>query len=225
MELLTQIVDFALHADRHLADMVQAYGLLTYLILFGIVFVETGIVFAPFLPGDSLIFAAGVMAGKGALNPHLVFLTLTAAAILGDSTNYWIGRFLGPRILRGGEDSRFLKKKHLDKTHEYFELYGGKTVIIARFVPIVRTLAPFVAGVGAMKYPRFLLFSIFGSLLWVSICTYAGFWFGGFEFVQKNFSVVVLAIIAVSLMPGVFEYLRHRSAAAKAAAAPAGETN
>lgn len=213
MEWITIAIDFVLHIDKHLDAMIQQYGLLTYVILFVIVFLETGIVFTPFLPGDSLIFAAGALSGRGTLNPHLVFLSLSIAAILGDTVNYWIGKFLGPKLLRGGDNSRFFKKAYLDKTHSYFERFGGSTIIIARFVPIVRTFAPFVAGVGAMTYSKFLFYNIIGALIWVGLCTYGGYYFGSLDFVKKNFSLVVLGIIFVSILPGIFEYVRHMRAA------------
>jgi membrane-associated protein len=204
-------LDFILHLDQHLANLVEQYNTGIYLILFAIVFCETGLVVTPFLPGDSLLFAAGALAGSGRLELALVYLVFSTAALLGDNTNYFIGRYLGPRILRN-ENSRFLNRRHLDKTHAFFEKYGGKTIIIARFVPIVRTFTPFVAGVGAMTYLRFLLFSIAGAGLWVGGCVTLGYLFGGLAVVKKNFSLVVLAIVFISLLPAFIEYLRHRKA-------------
>ncbi len=220
MDLLRQFFDFVLHIDRHLTEICQAYGAWTYGILFVIVFCETGLVVTPILPGDSLVFAAGVLARKGALNPVFLFLLVSAAAILGDTANYWIGKFLGPKVLRN-ENSRIFKKEYLDKTHAYFEKYGGKTIIIARFVPIVRTFAPFVAGVGAMSYGPFLMYNVVGGVLWVAICTFGGYAFATVPFVERHFSVVVLVIVLISVMPGVIEYLKHRRAARASVAAPA----
>jgi membrane-associated protein len=188
---------------------VQQYGGWTYLILFTIVFCETGLVVTPFLPGDSLLFAAGALAGGGSLRAEIVIPLLMAAALCGDNVNYWIGRSIGPAVFRR-EDSRFLKKKHLKRTHSFFEKYGGKTIIIARFVPIVRTFTPFVAGVGAMPYARFLQFSIAGAALWVVSLVMLGFWFGRMHFVKQNFESVIVAIIVISLIPGVVEFIRAR---------------
>jgi len=213
IEFLSQMVDWFLHLDHHLAGLIEAYGVWTYLILFLVVFAETGLVVTPILPGDSLLFAAGTFAGRGSLDGLVVFVVLAAAAIAGDTVNYWVGQYLGDHILRR-HTGRWLKKEHLDRTHAFFEKYGGKTIIIARFVPIIRTFAPFVAGIGAMTYPRFLVYNVVGGLLWVGVCVGAGYFFGGLPVVQNNFSLVVLAIIAISLMPGVVEYLRHRSHAA-----------
>ncbi|MFO0837516.1 MAG: DedA family protein [Phycisphaerae bacterium] len=202
------VVGFFLHLDEHLDAFIQQYGDWTYLALFLVIFAETGFVVTPFLPGDSLLFAAGAIAGRGTLDPHLLFVLLASSALLGNSSNYFIGKFLGPRLLR--DQSRFLKREYLDRTHAFFERHGGKTIIMARFVPIVRTFAPFVAGVGKMTYRRFVSFDVFGATLWVGACVYAGYFFGGFEIVKKNFSIVVLAIIAVSLLPAMIEFLRHR---------------
>lgn len=170
---------------------------------------ETGLVVTPFLPGDSLLFAAGTFAGIGSLNVFLLFILLSVAAIIGDTVNYWIGHYIGPRAFSG--EIRFLKKEYMDRTHEFYERHGGKTIILARFVPIVRTFAPFVAGIGAMAYGRFIMYNIVGALLWVSIFTFLGYFFGNLPFVQNNFSLVVLAIILISVLPGVYEYLRERS--------------
>ena len=204
--------DFLLHLDKHLAEIIQAYGVWTYAILFTIVFLETGLVVTPILPGDSLLFAAGSFAALGALDLSLLFVLLTVAAILGDTVNYAIGHYLGPKVFHFPK-SRFFNPDHLRKTHEFYERYGGKTIIIARFVPIVRTFAPFVAGIGAMSYPRFITYNVVGGLLWVVICLGAGYFFGNLPFVKKNFSLVILAIIVVSVMPAVVEYLRHRAQA------------
>ena len=210
MDLLHQLVDFILHLDRHLSEIIRDYGTWTYLLLFLIVFCETGLVVLPFLPGDSLLFAAGAFAGLGALDLGLTLLLLTIAAIGGDTVNYWAGHLLGPRLFRG-EKVRFLNPKHLQRTHEFFERYGGKTIVIARFVPIVRTFAPFVAGVGSMTYSRFLLYNVVGGVGWVAICVLAGYWFGNIPVVKENFTLVILGIIVVSILPAVFEVVRHRA--------------
>jgi membrane-associated protein len=214
---LSFFVDLFLHLDKHLAEVIQAYGPWTYALLFTIVFLETGLVVTPLLPGDSLLFAAGSFAALGALDLSLLFVLLTVAAILGDTLNYAIGHYLGPKVFHY-ERSRFFNPEHLKRTHEFYEKYGGKTIIIARFVPIVRTFAPFVAGIGAMSYPRFLTYNVLGGVLWVGVCLAAGYFFGNLPFVKKNFSLVILAIIFVSVLPAVVEYLRHRAEARRAAA-------
>jgi membrane-associated protein len=209
MELIATLFDLFIHLDEHLNVIIQNYGPWTYGLLFLIIFMETGLVVTPFLPGDSLLFAAGTFAGLGSLNIFLLFILLSFAAIIGDTVNYWIGHFIGPRAFSG--EIRFLKKEYLDRTHEFYERHGGKTIILARFVPIVRTFAPFVAGIGAMSYGKFISYNVFGGLLWVSIFTFLGYFFGNLPFVQNNFSIVVLAIILVSVLPGVYEYLKERS--------------
>lgn len=209
MELIATLFDLFIHLDEHLNVIIQNYGPWTYGLLFLIIFMETGLVVTPFLPGDSLLFAAGTFAGLGSLNIFLLFILLSIAAIIGDTVNYWIGHFIGPRAFSG--EIRFLKKEYLDRTHEFYERHGGKTIILARFVPIVRTFAPFVAGIGAMSYGKFISYNVFGGLLWVSIFTFLGYFFGNLPFVQNNFSIVVLAIILVSVLPGVYEYLKERS--------------
>jgi membrane-associated protein len=208
MELFSNLIDLVIHLDEHLSVIIQNYGVWTYLFLFAIIFLETGVVITPFLPGDSLLFAAGTMAGLGALNVWVLFFSLSLAAILGDSVNYWIGHKIGPRAFSG--NVRFLKKEYLDRTHEFYEKHGGKTIILARFVPIVRTFAPFVAGVGAMTYGRFITYNVVGGIAWVGIFTFLGYFFGNLPFVQDNFSFVVLAIIVISVLPGVYEFLRAR---------------
>jgi membrane-associated protein len=224
MELVHWFVDFFLHLDRHLAEVIQSYGTWTYALLFAIVFLETGLVVAPFLPGDSLLFAAGSFAalrqadGSPVLGFPLLFGLLSAAAILGDTLNYGIGAYLGPKVFHFPR-SRFFNPEHLHKTHAFYERYGGKTIIIARFVPIVRTFAPFVAGIGAMSYARFLAYNVVGGLLWVTLCLSAGYFFGNLPFVRNNFSLVILAIVFVSILPALVEYLRHRAEARRAAAA------
>jgi membrane-associated protein len=209
MELLRQAVDLFLHLDEHLRSILEAYGGWTYAILFTVVFCETGLVVTPFLPGDSLLFAVGTFAAAGALDLWWSMLLLTAAAILGDTVNYWVGYALGPKLQREGK-LRFVKREHLERTHRFYEKYGGKTIIIARFVPIVRTLAPFVAGVGSMTYGRFMSYNVIGGAAWVLLCTLGGYFFGNLPVVQDNFSLVILGIIAVSLLPGLFEIWRAR---------------
>jgi membrane-associated protein len=178
-------------------------------VLFVIVFCETGLVVTPILPGDSLLFAAGAIAALGSLNPHLLVVLLTIAAVLGDAVNYQIGRYVGPAVFKK-EDSRYFKRAHLEKTHAFYERYGGKTIIIARFVPIVRTFAPFIAGVGQMSYKRFALYNVVGAVLWVVIGVYAGYLFGGLKIVKENFSLIIIAIVFISLLPAVFEYWRAK---------------
>jgi membrane-associated protein len=207
LEFIETVIDFALHLDRHLKDIIDAYGVWTYAILFGIIFCETGLVVTPFLPGDSLLFAAGAFAAAGALDPWLILLLLTIAAVGGDTANYWIGERIGERAFEKGR-YRFLKPEYLEKTHRFYEKYGGKTIIIARFVPIVRTFAPFLAGVGVMSYRRFLSYNVIGGVLWVVLLVGAGYWFGTREFVKNNFSLVIIAIIIISVMPAVIEYFR-----------------
>ncbi|MGW8224329.1 MAG: DedA family protein [Anaerolineales bacterium] len=208
MQIISEFIDFLLHLDVHLNTIIQNFGIWTYLILFLIIFMETGFVITPFLPGDSLLFAAGSFAGLGSLNIFALFITLSLAAIIGDTVNYWIGHFIGPRAFSG--NIRFLKKEYLDRTHEFYERHGGKTIILARFIPIIRTFAPFVAGIGAMDYPRFFLFNVIGALLWVSLFTFGGYFFGNLQFVQDNFTIVIIAIILISVLPGVFEFLRDK---------------
>ncbi len=202
------ILDLFLHLDKHLGAVIAQYGTLTYLILFAIIYCETGLVVAPFLPGDSLIFAAGTFAALGALDIWTLWMVLCAAPILGDSTNYWIGRYVGPRVFHS-ETSRFLNKKHLLKTQAFYEKHGGKTVIIARFMPFFRTFAPFVAGVGSMSYPRFVSFSVFGTLLWISSFVFGGYFFGNIPVVKENFTLVIMAIIAISLVPMIAAFLKR----------------
>ncbi len=209
MDYIRLAMDIVLHLDKYLDEIIKNYGALTYLLLFVIVFCETGLVVTPFLPGDSLLFAAGVFANKGSLNVAGVIGLLCVAAVLGDTINYAVGHFLGPRIFRG-ENVRFLNKKHLDRTHEFFERYGPETIIIARFVPIVRTFAPFVAGMGSMSYPKFLTYNVFGGVLWVNLLTLGGYMFANVPVVKNHFSYVVLAIIFISLLPGVYEFMRQR---------------
>jgi membrane-associated protein len=209
MELIKKILDIALHLDKYLSAIIQQYGLWTYAILFAVIFIETGFVVMPFLPGDSLLFAAGAFAALGALNVGWLIALLTVAAIIGDTVNYWIGHFLGPKVF-SREKARFFKKEHLDRTHAFFEKYGGKTIIIARFVPIVRSFAPLVAGIGRMSYGKFIAYNVIGGVGWVVLLTGAGYFFGNIPLVRKNFSLAILAIIALSTVPIVTEFLRHR---------------
>ncbi len=215
MDLITTFIDLFIHLDEHLSTVIQNYGTWTYLLLFIIIFLETGLVVTPFLPGDSLLFAAGTFAGLGSLNVGLLFLLLSIAAVIGDTVNYWIGHFIGPRAFSG--EIRFLKKEYLDRTHEFYEKHGGKTIILARFIPIIRTFAPFVAGIGAMSYGHFITYNVVGGVLWVTIFTFLGYFFGNLPFVQDNFSFVVLAIILISVLPGVYEFLKERSQASRKA--------
>ena len=207
MELIEYFIDFILHLDTHLVEIVSQYGVWTYAILFAIIFAETGLVVTPILPGDSLLFAVGTIAATGALDPFLVFVLLSIAAILGDTVNYWVGYVVGPRVF-AGETSRWMNRKHLERTHDFYEKYGGKTIIIARFVPIVRTFAPFVAGIGRMTYWRFLLYNVVGGIVWIGIFVYAGYFFGNIPMVKRNFTLVIFGIILVSVLPAVIEYLR-----------------
>ncbi len=207
IELAHHLIDFVLHIDRHLATIIADYGIWTYALLFFIIFAETGFVVTPFLPGDSLLFAAGALCAGTVLNVHLLALALLAAAVLGNLTNYAIGTFIGPKVF-SREDSWLLRKKHLDRAHAFFEKYGGRSIILSRFVPIVRTFVPFVAGVGRMTFPRFFAFNFVGGLAWIYLLTYLGFFFGGTEVVRKNFSLVVVAIIVISVLPIAIEMVR-----------------
>jgi membrane-associated protein len=216
MELILKLVDIFLHLDEYLGAVIQDYGTLTYLLLFVVIFMETGLVVTPFLPGDSLIFAAGTFAGLGSLNPFVIFGLLSFAAILGDTVNYWIGHYIGPRAFSG--NIRFLKKEYLDRTHAFYEKHGGKTIILARFIPIIRTFAPFIAGVGAMTYGKFITYNIIGGLAWVAIFTFMGYFFGNLEVVQQNFSLVIMAIILISVMPAVVEFVKEKLRQRKEAA-------
>ena len=210
MELLLKGVDILLHLDKYLDIMIQTMGLWSYVIIFLIIFCETGLVVTPVLPGDSLLFAIGTFAAIGSFDLALVLLLLTIAAVAGDTVNYWIGNYLGPKVFHY-EDSRFFKKKHLERTHQFYEKHGGKTIIIARFIPIIRTFAPFVAGIGSMTYRKFLSYNVIGGVVWILSLVLAGYFFGNIPVVRKNFSLVIMAIIVISILPGVIEYLRQRS--------------
>jgi membrane-associated protein len=212
MGFVGQLIEIFLHFDTYLDLIIQQYGMLTYLLLFIVVFCETGLVVTPFLPGDSLLFAVGAFAARGSLELGIALVVLAAAAILGDTANYWIGAVVGPKVFHK-ENVRFLNRRHLDRTHEFYERYGGKTIVIARFVPIVRTFAPFVAGIGKMTYGRFLSYNVFGGLLWVLLFVLGGYFFGNIGFVRRNFSLVIVAIVLISIMPGVIEALRQRARA------------
>ena len=210
MELLTSFADLVLHLDRHLQWLVANYGPWIYSILFLVVFCETGLVVTPFLPGDSLLFVAGTLAAAGDMYIHGLFAALATASFLGDNTNYWIGRYVGPRVFtRAG--SRLLNPAHLERTQRFYDRYGAKTVFFARFVPIIRTFAPFVAGIGRMRYPRFLFFSFSGSIAWVGSLAYAGYYFGTVPIVKQNLTLVIIIIIVLSIAPGIVEYIRHRA--------------
>ncbi|MBN2421174.1 DedA family protein [Candidatus Woesearchaeota archaeon] len=209
MNWLFQIFDYFMHLDTNLAALIAAYGVWVYAILFFVIFLETGFVVTPFLPGDSLLFAAGAFAAIGSFNIAYLFLLLGLAAILGDTINYWIGHFIGPKVFKS-KKSLLFNKEHLIKAHKFYEKYGANTIILARFIPIIRTFAPFVAGIGKMHYGKFLSYNIFGGLLWVSIFLFGGFYFGNMPFVKANFEWVILAIIIVSVIPAVVEYIRNR---------------
>lgn len=211
MELLQFLIDLFLRLDEHLSSIIQTYGIWTYLLLFLVIFMETGLVVTPFLPGDSLLFAAGTFASPAlgsVLNIGLLWLLLCIAAVAGDTANYWIGHYIGPRAFSG--EIRFLKKSYLDRTHAFYEKHGGKTIILARFVPIIRTFAPFVAGVGSMSYGHFISYNVIGGILWVTLFTFGGYFFGNLPFVKDNFSLVVIAIILISVMPAVIEVIKER---------------
>ena len=208
MDFVRSVMDLFLHLDEHLNQIVTTYGVWTHLILFAIVFAETGLVVTPFLPGDSLLFAAGALAALGSLDLGLLVVLLIGAAILGDTVNYWVGAWIGPRAFSG--NVRFLRKDYLERTHAFYEKHGGKTIILARFVPIIRTFAPFVAGVGAMSYPKFITYNIVGAVLWVGLFVPLGYFFGNMPTVKENFSLVILAIIALSVMPIAVEAIRAR---------------
>lgn len=216
MEYITFLIDFILHIDVHLAQIFADYGIWVYAILFLILFCETGLVVTPFLPGDSLLFVAGALSAlpTNDINVHLMIVLMLIAAILGDAVNYTIGRVFGESLFKN-PDSKIFRKSYLDKTHQFYDKHGGKTIILARFVPIVRTFAPFVAGMGHMSYRRFAAYNVIGAFLWVLLFTYAGYIFGDLKIVQDNLKLLIVAIIIISILPGVIEVLRHRRAAAK----------
>ena len=216
MEFIQLVIDFILHIDRHLAELTAAYGPWIYGILFLIIFCETGLVVTPFLPGDSLLFVAGAIATQDAMNVHLMVVLLIIAAILGDAVNYSIGRFFGVRLF-SNPDSKIFRRRYLQITQAFYARHGGKTIILARFVPIVRTFAPFVAGMGHMPYRRFAAYNVIGAIVWVTLFSYAGYFFGNLPVVQSNLHYLIVGIIFVSILPGVIEVIRHRRAAARAA--------
>lgn len=211
--LVTELIDFILHFDKHLAEIVQHYGQWVYGILFAIVFAETGLVITPFLPGDSLLFATGALAGAGILNPWLAAGLLVVAAILGDAVNYAVGKYIGPKAFTATDSSslfhRLLNREHLQRAHEFFERYGGKAVVLGRFVPIVRTFVPFVAGAGSMSYPQFAFYNVTGAVLWVGVCLGAGVLFGNIPIVRENFTLITLGIVLVSVLPVLVELVKH----------------
>ena len=209
MEFLKQFLDTVLHLREHIGDLISHYGPHIYTIFFLVIFCETGLVLTPFLPGDSLLFTAGAFAALGQLNIWLMFGILSVAAVLGDTVNYWIGHYLGPKVFKW-EKSRFFNPEHLKRTHEFYQKYGAKTIILARFVPIVRTFAPFVAGIGAMTYAKFFLFNVVGGVAWVAICLFAGYWFGNIPWVARHFEAVIIGIILVSLLPLLYEVWKGR---------------
>jgi len=213
METIKQVMDLFLHLDRYLGSVIQSYGIWTYGILFLIIFCETGFVVTPFLPGDSLLFTAGTFAAARVLDPWILFILLAFAAIAGDNLNYWIGRYIGPKIFHY-ENSRFFKKEHLDRTHKFYEKYGAKAIIIARFMPIIRTFTPFIAGIGSMTYIKFSIYNIAGGILWVSVFVFGGYYFGNIPIVKRNFTFVILAIIIISILPAVIEIFKHRKSVA-----------
>ncbi len=219
VDIIRTVIDYILHLDKYLGQIIQAYHVWTYLFMFFIIFMETGFVVTPFLPGDSLLFAAGTLAGLGEyLNLGLLFVIFSAAAIAGDTANYWIGHYVGPRAFSG--NIRFLKKEYLDRTHAFYEKHGGKTIIIARFIPIIRTFAPFVAGIGAMTYPKFIAYNVIGGLAWVALFVFGGYFFGKLPVIQQNFSFVLLAIIFISVLPAIIEVIRTRQQSKKSPETP-----
>lgn len=219
---MSQLIDLFLHLDKHLQQVLVTYGAWTYLLLFLIIFLETGLVVTPILPGDSLLFAAGAFAATGSLNLFFLLVLLSLAAIAGDTMNYMIGRYVGPQVFTK-KNSRFLKPEYIDKTQSFYDKYGSKTIVIARFVPIVRTFAPFVAGIGKMKYAVFISYNVIGGLAWIGICVLAGYLFGTIPIVKNNFTLVVLGIIALSILPAVIEVLKHRRDAVSKVSEPVAE--
>lgn len=209
MDLIKAFIDILLHLDKHLDIVIRSYGVWTYAILFLIIFCETGLVVAPLLPGDSLLFAAGTFAALGSLDPVFLSVLLIIAAIAGDTLNYWIGFYLGPKVFHY-EDSRFFRKEYLERTHRFYEKHGGKTIIIARFMPIIRTFAPFVAGIGRMSYRKFILYNVAGGVFWIVFFVGGGYFFGNIPFIKKNFTIAIMVIIFLSILPGIIEYIKHR---------------
>ncbi len=215
MDWISFGIDLILHLDRYLDLIIRSFGLWTYLILFIVIFIETGLVVTPFLPGDSLLFAAGAFAAKGSFNVSLLFFMLWLAAVLGDTANYWIGHYVGPRVFR--ENVRWLKREYLERTQAFYDKHGGKTIFLARFIPIIRTFAPFVAGIGKMRYGYFITYNVVGGLVWTALFIFGGYFFGNLPFVKDNFSFIIIAIILISVLPAVIEALRNRRATVPAA--------
>ena len=209
MDLIINFLDFFIHLDKYLQLIIQSFGVWAYIIIFLVIFCETGLVVTPILPGDSLLFALGAFAAQGALNIEILLISLCIAAVAGDTVNYSIGNFLGPKVFHY-QDGRFFKREYLLRTHQFYEKHGGKTIIIAQFIPIIRTFAPFVAGIGTMKYSRFITYNITGCVTWVCLFLLAGYFFGGIPVVKRNFTFVIMAIIIISVLPGVFEYWRQK---------------
>jgi membrane-associated protein len=206
---MSSVIDFILHFDKHFLSLIEMVGMWSYVVLFAVIFAETGLVVAPFLPGDSLLFVAGTLAGSGHLNIFITYVVLLAAAILGDTVNYWIGHYIGPKVFEN-KNSKIFKKEYLEKTREFYDKHGGKAIILARFLPILRTFAPFVAGVGKMHYETFIKFNVIGAAIWVTLFIFAGYFFGMLPFIQENFHYTTLLIILISLMPMVYEYVQYR---------------
>jgi len=209
MEFLKFYLDFVMHLDVHLNEIIQSWGMWTYLLLFLIIFCETGLVVTPILPGDSLLFAVGTFAALGSLNLKWTIILLSVAAILGDTINYWIGAILGPKVFNY-ENSKIFRKEYIDKTHQYYEKYGGLTIILARFIPIIRTFAPFVAGIGKMSYFKFFSYNVIGGIGWIILLVLSGYFFGNIPIIKKNFTIVIMAIIVISILPGITEFIRHK---------------
>jgi membrane-associated protein len=209
MDMLLNFIDIFIHLDQHLSLLIQSFGGWAYLIVFLVIFCETGLVVTPILPGDSLLFGLGAIAAMGALKVEWLFVMLSIAAIAGDTVNYMIGHYVGPRVF-ARESGRFFKKEYLERTHRFYEKYGGKTIVIARFVPIIRTFAPFVAGIGSMTYSRFIVYNIVGGISWIALFIFGGYYFGNLSIVKRNFTLVIFAIILISILPGVIEYVRQR---------------
>lgn len=209
MELISFLINFVLHIDKYLIQIINAYGIATYAILFLIIFLETGVVVTPFLPGDSLLFVAGTLSATSSLDIFPLYLLLLTAAILGDNSNYWIGRFIGSKVF-AKENARFFKREYLEKTRAFYARYGVKAIILARFMPIIRTFSPFVAGVGQMHYRKFLMFDIFGGFLWISLFIWGGYFFGNLPLVKNNFKIAIFVIIFLSILPGILEFIKHK---------------
>lgn len=209
-----EILQYLLHLDENIAGIINLFGPLTYAIIFLTIFAETGLVVAPFLPGDSLLFIVGTLSGNGLLNVWVIYLTILIAAILGDTTNYWMGNKIGPKVF-SKNNSRIFNKEYLEKTRNFYDKHGGKTIILARFVPLIRTFAPFVAGVGKMRYSTFFFYNIIGAFLWSTIFTFAGYFFGGLPIIKENFEYAVIGVIFVSLLPMLIEYIKHKYQAPK----------